>query len=48
VEADSEEPRLRLKRHFREFFEPTVILASRIEAREPEGTGYAVTAELPR
>ena len=48
VEADSEEPRLRLKRHFREFFEPIVILGSRIEAREPEPVAYSASSELPR
>lgn len=48
IEAGTEAPRFRLKRHFREFFEPTVILGSRVEAREPAGIGYSASPALPR
>jgi hypothetical protein len=48
VEAGSEAPRFRQKRHFREFFEPTVILGTRMGVREPAGIGYSDALALPR
>jgi len=48
VEAGSEAPRFRQKRHFREFFEPTVILGARVGLREPVATGYSDALALPR
>ena len=48
VEAGSEAPRFRQKRHFREFFEPTVILGARMGVREPVATGYSDALALPR
>ena len=48
VEAGSEAPRFRQKRHFREFFEPTVILGARMGMREPVAAGYSDALALPR
>lgn len=48
MEAASGASRFRQKRHFREFFEPTVILGTRMSLREPAGIGYSDALALPR
>jgi len=48
VEAGSAAPRFRQKRHFREFFEATVILGTRMGVREPAAAGYSDALALPR
>lgn len=48
VEAGSEARRFRQKRHFREFFEPTVILGTPMSVREPAAAGYPDAFALPR
>jgi len=48
VEAESEAPRFRMKRNFLEFFEPTVILGSRLEAPEVSEIEGPATDAPPR
>jgi hypothetical protein len=47
VEAESEAPRLRMKRNFLEFFEPMVILGSRIGAQESSAAETSAMAAPP-